>query len=321
MLTCLHSIEHFGLGAYGDDFDAFGDHKAAKEIARVIKPGGTLVLTTTVTGGPSYTVFDAHRVYGLAELHAMFSDFDILEERLFSKVKQKFIEADQLTTDVKPYGWDLYLLAARRKGLTRLEARQATALRVNCFPEPNQHLHSAPQQRRSPQAAATAGSRHLHADLAAQQRNQEDDAIFVAHLLEESVYVRHWSIQQPNHLPAHKPRRRQLHRAGFVFARLDFINDAGRHRQRAVAVAEDFTNPDCSVDRPPSALCRVEMDEQISRKQRPQDHRITARMTHAPTIARQIRNEPLVSQVVRRLLFGAHLGTHNKPRLEHYRAP
>ncbi len=39
MLTCLHSIEHFGLGAYGDDFDIFGDHKAAKEIARVVKPG------------------------------------------------------------------------------------------------------------------------------------------------------------------------------------------------------------------------------------------------------------------------------------------
>jgi len=114
-LTSLHSIEHFGLGAYGDDFDAFGDHKAAKEIARVVKPGGTLILTTTVTGGATYTVFDAHRVYDLAELHGMFSDFDILEERFFSKQRSQFIGPDQLTREVKPHGWDLYLLAARRK--------------------------------------------------------------------------------------------------------------------------------------------------------------------------------------------------------------
>jgi hypothetical protein len=114
-LTCLHSIEHFGLAAYGDDFDAFGDHKAAREIARVTKPGGTIVLTTTVTGGPSYTVFDAHRVYSLTELHDMFQDFEILDERLFSKATNKFISADNLTTEVRPYGWDLYLMAAHRK--------------------------------------------------------------------------------------------------------------------------------------------------------------------------------------------------------------
>jgi SAM-dependent methyltransferase len=114
-LVSLHSIEHFGLGAYGDDFDPLGDRKAAKEIARVVKPGGMLLLTTTVTGGPSYTVFDAHRVYSVAELHDMFSDFEFLDERFFSKTQGCFIGADRLSKEIKPWGWDLYLLAARRK--------------------------------------------------------------------------------------------------------------------------------------------------------------------------------------------------------------
>ncbi len=114
-LVSLHSIEHFGLGAYGDEFDPFGDHKAAKQFARVVKPGGMLLLTTTVTGGPSYTVFDAHRVYSVGELHQMFADFEILDERFFSKTYNCFVGADRLSREVKPYGWDLYLLAARRK--------------------------------------------------------------------------------------------------------------------------------------------------------------------------------------------------------------
>ncbi len=114
-LVSLHSIEHFGLGAYGDDFEPFGDHKAAEQIARVVKPGGMLLLTTTVTGGPSYTVFDAHRVYSVGELHEMFKDFEILDERFFSKTQGCFVGADRLSREVKPYGWDLYLVAARRK--------------------------------------------------------------------------------------------------------------------------------------------------------------------------------------------------------------
>lgn len=40
-LSCLHVIEHVGLGRYGDGIDADGDRKAAMELSRVLAPGGS----------------------------------------------------------------------------------------------------------------------------------------------------------------------------------------------------------------------------------------------------------------------------------------
>src|SRR5579872_1620187 len=47
-LSCLHVIEHIGLGRYGDPLDARGACRAALELQRVIAPGGTLYLATPI---------------------------------------------------------------------------------------------------------------------------------------------------------------------------------------------------------------------------------------------------------------------------------
>jgi SAM-dependent methyltransferase len=60
-LSCLHVIEHIGLGRYGDPVDPAGYLRAAAELTRVLRPGGELLLGTPV--GRERLCFDAHRVF------------------------------------------------------------------------------------------------------------------------------------------------------------------------------------------------------------------------------------------------------------------
>lgn len=60
-LSCMHVLEHIGLGRYGDPIDPDGARKAASELARVLAPGGRLYLTVPV--GRERVCFNAHRVF------------------------------------------------------------------------------------------------------------------------------------------------------------------------------------------------------------------------------------------------------------------
>jgi hypothetical protein len=60
-LSCLHVIEHIGLGRYGDDIDPNGNKTACKELQRVLSVGGDLYLSTPI--GKERVEFNAHRVH------------------------------------------------------------------------------------------------------------------------------------------------------------------------------------------------------------------------------------------------------------------
>ena len=61
-LSCMHTVEHIGLGRYGDPLDYDGDLKAMKELARVLAIGGNLLFVVPV-GNESMIHFNGHRVY------------------------------------------------------------------------------------------------------------------------------------------------------------------------------------------------------------------------------------------------------------------
>lgn len=60
-LSCLHVIEHIGLGRYGDRIDPSGPAKAAQELSRVLAKGGYLYISTPI--GKERIHFNAHRVF------------------------------------------------------------------------------------------------------------------------------------------------------------------------------------------------------------------------------------------------------------------
>jgi SAM-dependent methyltransferase len=76
-LSCMHTIEHIGLGRYGDPVDYDGDLKAAAELYRVLAPGGTLLMVTPV--GKPKIMFNAHRIYAYRQIMEMFRDLELVE--------------------------------------------------------------------------------------------------------------------------------------------------------------------------------------------------------------------------------------------------
>ena len=83
-LSCLHVIEHIGLGRYGDAVDPDGHTKAARELIRVLKPGGALFIGTPV--GRERLCFDAHRIFDPETVLRMFDGLGLVE---FSLIDDK----------------------------------------------------------------------------------------------------------------------------------------------------------------------------------------------------------------------------------------
>lgn len=72
-LSCMHTVEHIGLGRYGDPLDYDGDLKAMKELARVLATGGSLLFVVPV-GHTSVIHFNGHRVYRPDAVQTVFEE-------------------------------------------------------------------------------------------------------------------------------------------------------------------------------------------------------------------------------------------------------
>lgn len=77
-LSCMHTVEHIGLGRYGDPLDYDGDLKAMRELSRVVAKGGNLLFVTPV-GGKARIMYNAHRIYTRDMVIASFPDLTLKE--------------------------------------------------------------------------------------------------------------------------------------------------------------------------------------------------------------------------------------------------
>lgn len=60
-VSCLHALEHFGLGRYGDPFVIDGWRLGLKNLANLVNPSGVLLLSVPV--GLPCVEFNAHRIF------------------------------------------------------------------------------------------------------------------------------------------------------------------------------------------------------------------------------------------------------------------
>lgn len=77
-LSCMHTVEHIGLGRYGDPLDPEGDIKAIKELIRVLSPGGSLLFVVPIGIKPKI-MFNAHRIYTYKQVLKYFSSLKLRE--------------------------------------------------------------------------------------------------------------------------------------------------------------------------------------------------------------------------------------------------
>jgi SAM-dependent methyltransferase len=74
-LSCMHTIEHIGLGRYGDKLAPDGDLIAINELKRVLKKSGNLLIVTPV--GKPRLQFNAHRIYSYEMILSHFQGFKL----------------------------------------------------------------------------------------------------------------------------------------------------------------------------------------------------------------------------------------------------
>lgn len=79
-LSCLHTLEHFGLGRYGDTIDYRGHEKGLAALASMLSPGGRLYLSVPISE-EQRVEFNAHRVFSVPSLLATLRTFDLHPER------------------------------------------------------------------------------------------------------------------------------------------------------------------------------------------------------------------------------------------------
>ena len=108
-LSCLHALEHFGLGRYGDPIDPHGYSVGLGNLAKILRPGGLFYLSVPV--GTERVEFNAHRIFdprslvGLAATNGL-----LLREFAWIGPNRTLIQSASLEQDMDELGKLRYAL-------------------------------------------------------------------------------------------------------------------------------------------------------------------------------------------------------------------
>ncbi len=101
-LSCMHTLEHIGLGRYGDPIDPMGDVKSMKELGRVLVVGGNLLIVVPV--GKPKVQFNSQRIYSYDQVVSAFSQLQVREFTLLPDEGDLIFNADKALVEKQVYG-------------------------------------------------------------------------------------------------------------------------------------------------------------------------------------------------------------------------
>ena len=108
-ISCMHVVEHVGLGRYGDTLDPDGDLRAMDELQRVVATGGSLLFVVPV--GRPRIMFNAHRIYSYEQVLESFGNMHLMEFALIpdSHGRSEIVyNASRRLADEQNYGCGCY---------------------------------------------------------------------------------------------------------------------------------------------------------------------------------------------------------------------
>jgi len=89
-VSCLHALEHFGLGRYGDPIDVNGHEKGLKNISNLLKKEGDLYLSVPI--GIERVEFNANRVFDPRKIILLAKECNLELKKFVSIEKSVVIE-------------------------------------------------------------------------------------------------------------------------------------------------------------------------------------------------------------------------------------
>jgi hypothetical protein len=115
-LSCMHTIEHIGLGRYGDPIDPQGDIKACLELQRVLEPNGQLIFVTPI--GKSKIEFNAHRIYSYQQVLDLFPQLILKEFSIVTDTSEQgdlILGANPQIIESQKYACGLFVFTKHEK--------------------------------------------------------------------------------------------------------------------------------------------------------------------------------------------------------------
>jgi hypothetical protein len=112
-LSCLHAIEHFGLGRYGDPINPKGYELGIANMSRILASGGILYLATPI--GIERVEFNANRIFDPIVIKFLAAKYNLKLSGLYA-INRSGLVSDCLTTDaslralsLEPYNLGIFV--------------------------------------------------------------------------------------------------------------------------------------------------------------------------------------------------------------------